>query len=94
MGSVFKTSELPDYTNQNILKVFKELEKYTILWKYDGKIDNLPKNVYIRSWMPQTSILGDVVFFLTYTYFIILIVAFMTLILDIKVDLYLFLGLS
>lgn len=64
MGSVFKTSELPEYTNQNILKVFKELEKYTVLWKYDGKFDNLPKNVHVRSWMPQSSILGDLFLFL------------------------------
>ncbi|CAH0730514.1 unnamed protein product, partial [Brenthis ino] len=57
MGSVLKPSDIPERTNKNLFKIFQQLP-YTVLWKYDGKVQNLPKNVHIKSWMPQSSILA------------------------------------
>ncbi|CAG5037058.1 unnamed protein product [Parnassius apollo] len=57
LGSVLKSSSLHEETKRDLLKVLGELP-YTVLWKFEEKLDGLPKNVHIRPWMPQTSILA------------------------------------
>ncbi|XP_064075765.1 UDP-glucosyltransferase 2-like isoform X1 [Vanessa tameamea] len=57
MGSVLKSSLLPEKTRQDLIKLFGELP-YTVLWKFEEKLEGLPKNVHIRPWMPQSSILA------------------------------------
>ncbi|VVD01990.1 unnamed protein product [Leptidea sinapis] len=57
MGSVLRSSMLTEKNKQGLMQMFAELN-YTVLWKFDGQVDNIPKNVYVRSWMPQTSILS------------------------------------
>ncbi|XP_041988984.1 UDP-glucosyltransferase 2-like [Aricia agestis] len=57
MGSVVKSTNFPPYTLQDILKLFSEIPQ-TVLWKFDIPLENLPKNVHVRPWMPQTSILS------------------------------------
>ncbi|XP_046975452.1 UDP-glucosyltransferase 2-like [Vanessa cardui] len=57
MGSVLKSSQLPEKTKQDLIKLFGELP-YTVLWKFEEKLEGLPKNVHIRPWMPQSSILA------------------------------------
>lgn len=56
-GSVVKMSTLPDH----ILKAFKEALAQVpqrILWKYEGEMEDVPKNIMIRKWFPQRDILS------------------------------------
>ncbi|KAG6460675.1 UDP-glucosyltransferase 2 [Manduca sexta] len=57
MGSVLKSAKFPDVTKRELLQVLGEL-KQTVLWKFEEQLENMPKNVHIRSWMPQDSILA------------------------------------
>ncbi|XP_050359273.1 UDP-glucosyltransferase 2-like [Nymphalis io] len=57
MGSILKSTALTEKTRQDLIKVFAELP-YTVLWKFEEQLEGLPKNVHVRSWMPQTSILA------------------------------------
>nr|WEU75331.1 uridine diphosphate-glycosyltransferases 41G2 [Glyphodes pyloalis] len=57
MGSVVKSASLPDHTQQALLKVFGSIPQ-TVLWKFEKELKNVPKNVHVRSWMPQASILA------------------------------------
>ncbi|XP_046975451.1 UDP-glucosyltransferase 2-like [Vanessa cardui] len=57
MGSIIKASALTEETRRDLIKVFSELP-YTVLWKFDEKLEGLSKNVHVRSWMPQTSVLA------------------------------------
>ncbi|XP_061384943.1 UDP-glucosyltransferase 2-like isoform X2 [Danaus plexippus] len=67
MGSVLKSADLPEKTKKGLIKVFSELP-YTVLWKFEEKIEGLPKNVHVRPWMPQSSILShpNVLVFITH----------------------------
>ncbi|XP_023937909.1 UDP-glucosyltransferase 2 [Bicyclus anynana] len=57
MGSVLKSAALPEQTRKDLVKMFSELP-YTVLWKFEEKMEGLPKNLHIRPWMPQSSILS------------------------------------
>ncbi|XP_045489783.1 UDP-glycosyltransferase UGT5-like [Pieris rapae] len=57
MGSVLRASAFKGNTKKELIQVFGSL-KQTVLWKIDEKIDGLPKNVHVRPWMPQSSILA------------------------------------
>ncbi|KAM3957340.1 UDP-glucosyltransferase 2-like [Aphomia sociella] len=56
MGSVMKSASLPERTRRELIQVLGELP-YTVLWKFEEAISGLPKNVHVRPWMPQQSIL-------------------------------------
>lgn len=60
MGSNLKSKDLPEVIKNEILEVFGSL-KQTVLWKFEEKMANLPKNVHILDWAPQQSILGKLV---------------------------------
>ncbi|CAK1555943.1 unnamed protein product [Leptosia nina] len=57
MGSVLKATALKEKTRKELIEVFGSL-KQTVLWKFDETFENLPKNIHVRSWMPQSSILA------------------------------------
>ncbi|KAL0818874.1 hypothetical protein ABMA28_008191 [Loxostege sticticalis] len=57
MGSVWRSELIPKKITDGLLKVFGEL-KATVIWKYEGNLQNLPKNVHIVKWAPQQSILA------------------------------------
>ncbi|NP_001243967.1 UDP-glycosyltransferase UGT41A3 isoform X1 [Bombyx mori] len=57
MGSVLKSSKLSERTRREILEVFGSIPQ-TVLWKFEEELKDLPKNVIVRSWMPQSSILA------------------------------------
>ncbi|XP_046975415.1 UDP-glucosyltransferase 2-like [Vanessa cardui] len=57
MGSMLKSSSLLEESKQDLIKMLGELP-YTVIWKYEEEIKNLPKNIHVRKWMPQTSILA------------------------------------
>ncbi|XP_061379749.1 UDP-glucosyltransferase 2-like [Danaus plexippus] len=57
MGSLLKGSKIPSAVRKQFLKKFSEL-KQEVIWKYDEKIADLPKNVHVVTWAPQQSILA------------------------------------
>ncbi|XP_052754199.1 UDP-glucosyltransferase 2-like [Galleria mellonella] len=57
MGSVLKSAALPEHIRRGLIQVLGELP-YTVLWKFEEEISGLPKNVHVRPWMPQPSILA------------------------------------
>ncbi|XP_064089536.1 uncharacterized protein LOC135203627 [Macrobrachium nipponense] len=58
LGSVVKSTDLPEKNRQMLIKVFSSL-KQRVLWKWDGDVmPGLPPNVKIMKWLPQQDILG------------------------------------
>lgn len=57
MGSMLKSSSIPDQTKRELLNMFAKL-KQTVIWKLEQVIPELPKNVHVVTWAPQLSILG------------------------------------
>ncbi|XP_063832458.1 UDP-glucosyltransferase 2-like [Ostrinia nubilalis] len=57
MGSMIKSSSMPDEIKQGFLKMFGSL-KQTVIWKFEEVLPNLPKNVHILKWAPQQGILA------------------------------------
>ncbi|XP_050559578.1 UDP-glycosyltransferase UGT5-like [Spodoptera frugiperda] len=56
MGSILRSAALKPHTRDALLKLFASLP-YTVLWKFEEPLKDLPPNVHVRSWMPQLSIL-------------------------------------
>ncbi|CAB3238654.1 unnamed protein product [Arctia plantaginis] len=57
MGTMMKSKTMPQEFKRGLLQVFSEL-KQTVIWKFEEKMDNVPKNVHIVQWAPQQSILA------------------------------------
>ncbi|XP_072933222.1 UDP-glucosyltransferase 2-like [Epargyreus clarus] len=57
MGSMLKSSRIPDHLKKEILNIFGALNQ-TVIWKFEEVLADLPKNVHILPWAPQTSILA------------------------------------
>lgn len=55
-----KSEDLGDERITHILKAFANFPDYTFLWKFESdKLPiELPKNVFIRKWVPQNEVLG------------------------------------
>lgn len=48
---------------KNIMNVFKEVlakVPQRILWKYEGEMEDPPKNVMIKKWLPQRDVLSKI----------------------------------
>lgn len=59
MGSILQSSEFPEEKLQGILKALSKL-KQRVLWKYEKEnLPNIPPNVKILKWLPQTDALGE-----------------------------------
>ncbi|XP_063374357.1 UDP-glucosyltransferase 2-like [Cydia amplana] len=57
MGSKLKSTDMPEELKKRLLKMFGLL-KYTVLWKYEEILPDIPENVHILQWAPQQSILA------------------------------------
>lgn len=62
-GSVIRSYEMPESFKAGLIKVFESLPDVTFIWKYE-KDDlefqkRLPKNVHLKKWIPQPSLLAD-----------------------------------
>ncbi|XP_049885625.1 UDP-glucosyltransferase 2-like [Pectinophora gossypiella] len=67
MGSNLKSKDMPDQMKKDLLKMFGTL-KYTVIWKFEDVLLNIPKNVRILQWAPQPSIIAhpNCVLFITH----------------------------
>lgn len=58
LGSDFKSEDFPKTMKKKLLQMFGKL-KQTVIWKYEGHdLMDIPKNLVIMDWTPQTSILS------------------------------------
>ncbi|KAK9736941.1 UDP-glucoronosyl and UDP-glucosyl transferase [Popillia japonica] len=57
LGSVMKSSLIPVEKRQEIIRALSKL-KETVLWKFEEDLPNLPPNVIIKSWFPQSDLLA------------------------------------
>ncbi|PIC24344.1 hypothetical protein B9Z55_017718 [Caenorhabditis nigoni] len=62
-GSVIRSFQMPDHFKAGLIKMFESLPDVTFIWKYEKEDSELqrklPKNVYLKQWVPQTAILSD-----------------------------------
>lgn len=68
LGCLMQSSEMPREKLQIFLEVFGKL-KQDVLWKFeDDSLTNIPSNVKLQNWFPQSDILAhpNVVLFITH----------------------------
>ncbi|ULT87320.1 hypothetical protein L3Y34_006844 [Caenorhabditis briggsae] len=62
-GSVIRSFQMPDHFKYGLIKMFESLPDVTFIWKYeneDSKFQKeLPTNVHLKPWVPQTALLSD-----------------------------------
>nr|pir hypothetical protein T19H12.11 - Caenorhabditis elegans [Caenorhabditis elegans] len=62
-GSVIRSYEMPDNFKAGLIKMFESLPDVTFIWKYERDDvefqKRLPKNVHLKKWVPQPSLLAD-----------------------------------
>ncbi|CAG9826900.1 unnamed protein product [Diabrotica balteata] len=56
-GTNIRTADLNADRVQAILRALSRLNE-TVLWKFDSEIKDVPKNVILRKWLPQSDILA------------------------------------
>lgn len=60
MGSHLKSAQLPEEKKRAILRAFAKL-KQNVLWKFeDDTLEDVPENVKISKWVPQSDVLGNI----------------------------------
>ena len=57
-GSIIQPSLMTKESKQIFLNTFKKFPQYDFIWKWDEKLPNLPKNVFVSNWLPQQDILA------------------------------------
>lgn len=57
LGSNVQWKTISDEIKSFFTEAFSKLP-HTVIWKSEVPIQNLPKNVIVKSWLPQTDILG------------------------------------
>lgn len=60
LGSNFRSEHMTTRKQKLFIDVFSEFQDYNFLWKFESNITaaELPKNIQIRSWLPQSDILA------------------------------------
>lgn len=57
LGSNIKSTDVDDKTVSMLLTAFGKL-KERVLWKWDAELFNVPDNVFVTNWLPQTDLLA------------------------------------
>uniref|UniRef100_A0A6P7GPB2 UDP-glucuronosyltransferase 2B18-like n=1 Tax=Diabrotica virgifera virgifera TaxID=50390 RepID=A0A6P7GPB2_DIAVI len=57
LGTNFDPTNMAPEKLKTIVNALGKL-KQKVLWKYDGNVTNLPKNVQLRKWFPQADLVG------------------------------------
>lgn len=60
LGSNVNSSDLPPQKISDILGGLARLQQ-NIIWKFEAELENVPKNVKIMKWLPQSDILGKLI---------------------------------
>ncbi|XP_022178189.1 UDP-glucuronosyltransferase 2C1-like [Myzus persicae] len=55
-GSIIQLSSLPEHIIKSFKEAFANVPQ-KVLWKYEGEMKDVPKNVMIKKWFPQRDIL-------------------------------------
>ncbi|XP_060863129.1 LOW QUALITY PROTEIN: UDP-glucosyltransferase 2-like [Metopolophium dirhodum] len=55
-GSTVKMTSLPEHIKKALIDALAQIPQ-RVLWKYEDEIENLPKNVMVKKWLPQHEIL-------------------------------------
>uniref|UniRef100_A0A0K0ENX0 glucuronosyltransferase n=1 Tax=Strongyloides stercoralis TaxID=6248 RepID=A0A0K0ENX0_STRER len=62
-GTVVNVTNAPFEVKNSIIRTFESLNDITFIWKYEGNLSTLPKNIpeniVIVRWMPQFDLLND-----------------------------------
>ncbi|XP_058815961.1 UDP-glucosyltransferase 2-like [Topomyia yanbarensis] len=60
LGTNARSDKLGSATIEAILNAMRELSEFQFLWKFESELREfaIPKNVYIRQWMPQNDLLA------------------------------------
>lgn len=60
IGSNLRSDHMSIEKQKYFINAFAELNEYNFLWKFESEIpaSDLPKNVMIRKWVPQSDILA------------------------------------
>lgn len=61
-GSIVKMSSLPESSKRAIIDALSQIPQ-RVLWKYEDELENLPKNIMIKKWLPQHEILCNILLF-------------------------------
>lgn len=57
MGSNLQSNDMAPEMKKSLLEMFELLEQ-TVIWKFEGDLENVPANVHLVKWAPQQSILA------------------------------------
>ncbi|CAI6345234.1 unnamed protein product [Macrosiphum euphorbiae] len=55
-GSTVKMSSMPEHIKNAFINVLAQIPQ-RVLWKYEDELENKPKNVMMKKWLPQRDIL-------------------------------------
>lgn len=60
LGSNIKAEDMPIDKQKLFIDVFRNFSDYNFLWKIESsfKATEVPKNVMVRSWLPQSDVLA------------------------------------
>lgn len=58
-GSIIQLSSLPEHIIKSFKEAFANVPQ-KVLWKYEGEMNDVPKNVMIKKWFPQRDILRKI----------------------------------
>lgn len=50
-------SSLPENIQNSFIEVLAQIPQ-RVLWKYEGELENKPKNIMMKKWLPQRDILS------------------------------------
>ena len=59
LGTVASAQNIPPKWIQEFIKFFEANENINFVWKFDDPDLKVPKNVFMRKWLPQTSLLSS-----------------------------------
>jgi len=53
-------ASLPENSKNAFLDALAQIPQ-RVLWKYEDEIENIPKNVMVKKWLPQREILCNII---------------------------------
>jgi glucuronosyltransferase len=57
LGTNVRSDKLDKNVQKALLEAFSKISE-TVIWKFESELENSPKNVIVRKWLPQNDVLG------------------------------------